>query len=76
MMMMMMMMILMKGFWGMVDQQEYFNPIFVKKMELIKVSLYMTTYSRVRSSKEKFEQNLKEDQENFGKMKQTCQLAF
>ena len=46
MMIMMIMVIMMKGFWGMVDQQEYFNPLFVKKMKLIKVSLYMTTYSR------------------------------
>ena len=28
---MMMMMMMMKGFWGMVDQQENLNPLFVKK---------------------------------------------
>ena len=36
MMIMMMMMMMMKGFCGMVDQQEYFNPLFVKKIEINK----------------------------------------
>ena len=46
MMMIMIMMIMMKGFWGMVDQQDYFNPLFVKKIEINK-SFIIYDYSLI-----------------------------